>query len=90
MKHDFENLFIQHGQETLIVSGHADYAFIQQENNEVMAGFYKAKITDLHRVYETPMELQGFTNADHKYIEQLAVEALNDDYELCVYLPIKK
>lgn len=89
MKHDFENLFLQYGQETLIVSGHSDFEVIKQDNYD-RANFFQAKITDLHRVYDTPMELQGFTTADHKYIEQLAVEALNADYELCCYLPIKK
>jgi hypothetical protein len=89
MKYDFENLFLTYGQETLIVSGHADFSVIKQDNLD-RANFEQVKITDLHRVYDTPMELQGFTNADHKHIEQLAVNALNDDYELCSYLPIKK
>lgn len=89
MKYDFENLFLQYGQETLIVSGHADFQVIEQDKSN-RANFEQAKITDLHRVYDTPIELQGFTNADHKHIEKLAVEALNADYELCCYLPIKK
>jgi hypothetical protein len=89
MKYDFENLFLQYGQETLIVSGHADFEVIKQENLD-RANFEQAKITDLHRVYDTPIELQGFTEQDHKHIETLAVEALNADYELCIYLPIKK
>lgn len=87
MKHDFENLFLQYGQETLIVSGHADFEVIEQDNR---ANFYQAKITDLHRVTDNKQELQGFTNDNYYQIEELAVEALNEDYELCVYLPIKK
>jgi hypothetical protein len=89
MKYDFENLFLQYGQETLIVSGHADFEIISQDNFD-RANFYQAKITDLHRVTDNEPELQGFTDDNYKHIEKLVVEALNDDYELCVYLPIKK
>lgn len=88
MKYDFENLFIKYGQNTIIVSGHADYSVVKQDET-YRANFEQAKITDLHRVFETP-ELQGHTDAELKHFEELAVNALNDDYELCIYLPIKK
>ena len=85
--HYFENLFIPYGDETLIVTGHAQFNCEQNESGEKYARFISSKITDLHRVTELDTELQGYTEADTKHFEKLTVDLLNTDTELNYWLP---
>ncbi|CAK0768423.1 hypothetical protein CCP3SC1AL1_4470003 [Gammaproteobacteria bacterium] len=85
--HYFENLFVPYGDETLILTGHAQYNFEQNPRGEKYARFISSNITDLHRVTELDTELQGYTEADKKHFQKLAVDLLNTDTELTYWLP---
>ncbi|CAB5178748.1 hypothetical protein UFOVP157_33 [uncultured Caudovirales phage] len=88
--HYFENLFIPYGDETLILTGHAqfetDYRGTDSDNQRY-ARFVLSKVTDLHRVTDLDTEQQGYTEADMRHFEKLAVEELNRDKDLCDWLP---
>ena len=84
--HYFENLFIPYGDETLIVTGNAQFD-CEEKSDKKYARFVLSKITDLHRVTELDTELQGYTEADTKHFEKLVVDELNKDTELTYWLP---
>jgi hypothetical protein len=81
----FENLFVKLGDETLVVSGRAKWKAVG-DYLSLKAEFFEAKITDIYITNEQ----QGHTAIDLLYYAKLAVDILNEDSELCAYLPIKK
>lgn len=88
MNYDFSNLFLSWGDDTVIVSGLAEYETRTDKidgEQQSYAVFVSVKIKDLYRTTESP-ELQGHTEADLRYFENQAVEELNKDTELCAWL----
>lgn len=81
----FENLFVKLGDETLIVSGRAKWEAVGDDLS-LKAKFYEARVTDIY----VTNEQQGHTASDLLYYGRLAVETLNEDSELCAYLPLTK
>jgi len=87
----FNCLQIPYGDAFIEVNGTATYQIEdlssgeRGDQEELQAFFYKAKIRSYDTEVEDPM--QGLTKQDLVALEQVILDALNDNYELCTTLP---
>ena len=91
LSYHFNCLQIPYGDAFIEVNGTAKYQLEDLSSGErgdpeeLHAFFYKAKIRSYDTEVEDPME--GFTKKDLEAFEQIVLDALNDNYELCSTLP---
>jgi hypothetical protein len=89
--HHFNRLKVPYGDEFIKVSGTATYQLEDLSSGEygdpeeLHAFFFKATIRNYETKDENP--ISGLTKKDLEKIEEIVVETLNDDYELCSTLP---
>lgn len=87
----FKDLKIPYGKESISVNGTAKFQIEdlssgeRGDQEELIAFFYKAVIRSYDTDYYNPN--QGLTEKDLLALEDVVLEALNDDYELCSNLP---
>ena len=87
----FNGLQIPYGDSFIEVNGTAKYHLEnlssgeRGDQDEFHAFFFKAIV----RSYDTEVEdpLQGLTQKDLLALEDVIIETLNDNYELCSFLP---
>lgn len=88
LSYHFNCLQIQYGDAFIEVNGTAKYQIedLDWNSNEssLQAFFYKAKIRSYDTEVEDPMT--GLTKKDLEALEQVVLDALNENYELCIEL----
>lgn len=88
--YDFKKLYVDYRKDLLICSGSAEWE-IRNVNTETnpqhWAGFISVRLSSLNNV-NAGRDLQGYTNEQLKDINQYVLNTLNDDGDLCSYLPI--
>jgi hypothetical protein len=91
LTYQFNCLQIPYGDAFIEVNGTATYQIEdlssgeRGDQEELQAFFYKAKIRSYDTEVEDPM--QGLTKQDLVALEQVVLDALNDNYELCTTRP---
>ena len=89
LSYHFNCLQIPYGDAFIEVNGTAKYQIEDLDWNcnepTLQAFFYKAKIRSYDTEVEDPM--QGLTKKDLEALEQVVLDTLNDNYELCTSLP---
>ena len=88
LSYHFNCLQIPYGDAFIEVNGTAKYQIedLDWNSNEssLQAFFYKAKIRSYDTEVEDPMT--GLTKKDLEALEQVVLDALNENYELCIEL----
>ena len=87
--YQFSGLVIPLGDAEIQVSGFAKYQIEDlgtgDYDSALVAFFYQAKIRDYDFGFE-----KGITEQTREALEELVLEQLNDNYELCTSLPLNE